>query len=137
MARTMQDLSDGVFINVANLTLARSESDLDFVKTGIKQYTLMSLRSAPLHRSALFPDRIISKAEEEMRRFEDKRTPGPSRKAPRYHPYAQNFKPHQQDTEQKSTLPAWKQLRKRGHRSNRGNASSISQRPAKVQNCYT
>ena len=29
MARTMQDLSDGVFINVANLTLARRDSYLD------------------------------------------------------------------------------------------------------------
>ena len=82
MARTMQDLSDGVFISVANLTLARRDSYLDFVKTGIKQDTLMSLRSAPLHTSALFPDHIISKAEEEIRHFEDKRTPGPSRKAP-------------------------------------------------------
>ena len=32
----------------------------------------MSLRSAPLHMSALFPDHIISKAEEEIRHFEDK-----------------------------------------------------------------
>ena len=29
MARTMQDLSDGVFINVANLTLVRRDSYLD------------------------------------------------------------------------------------------------------------
>ena len=66
MARTMQDLSDGDFISVAKLTLARWDSYLDFVKTRIKQHTLMSLRSAPLHMSALFPDHIISKAEEEI-----------------------------------------------------------------------
>ena len=119
MARTMQYLSDGVFISVANLTLARRDSCLDFVKTGIKQDTLMSLRSAPLHMSALFSDHIISKAEEKIRHFEDKRTPRPSRKAPCYHPYAQNVKPRTQDTEQKSALPAWKQIRCRGHRSNR------------------
>ena len=136
MARTMQDLSDGLFINVANLTLARRDSYLDFVKMGIKQDTLMLLRSAPLHTSALFPDHIISKAEEEIRHFEDKRTPLPSRKAPCYHPYAQNVKPRQQDTEQKSTLPAWKQLRRRGRRSNRGKVSSFSQRLAKVQKSY-
>ena len=76
----------------------------------------MLLRSAPLHMSALFPDHIISKAEEEICHF-DKHTPGPSRKAPRYHPYAQSVKPRPQDTEQKSALPAWKQIR-RGHRSN-------------------
>ena len=60
LARTMQDLSDGVFISVSNLTLARRDSYLDFVNTGIKQDTLMSLRSAPLHMSALFPDHIIT-----------------------------------------------------------------------------
>ena len=42
MARTMQDLSEGVFVNVANLTLARRDSYLDFIKTGIKQDTLIS-----------------------------------------------------------------------------------------------
>ena len=83
MARTMQDLSDGVFVNVANLTLARRDSYLDFVRSGIKQDTLMALRSAPLHMSALFPDHMIAKAEEEIRHFEDKRTPGPARKASR------------------------------------------------------
>ena len=136
MAHTMQDLSDGVFISVANLTLARCDSYLDFVKTGIKQDTIMSLRSAPLHMSALFPDHIISKAEEEIRHFEDKRTPGPSRKVPHYHPYAQNGKLRTQDTEQKSALPAWKQIRRRGHRSNRGKAASFSQRPTKTQKQY-
>ena len=49
MARTMPDLSDGMFINVANLTLIRRDSYLDFIKNGIKQDTLMSLRTAPVH----------------------------------------------------------------------------------------
>ena len=136
MARTMQDLSDGVFVNMANLTLARRDSYLDFVWSGIKHDTLMSLRPAPLHMSALFPDHIIAKAEEEIRHFEDKRTPGPTRKAPRYHPYAQSTKQHHQQSEQTPTLPAWKQLRRRGHRSTRGKASSFSQRPAKTQKQY-
>ena len=78
MARTMQDLSEGVFVNVANLTLTRWDSYLDYLKAGIKQDTLTSLRTAPLHLSALFPDHIIAKAEEEIRHFEDKRTSGPS-----------------------------------------------------------
>ena len=136
MARTMQDLSHGVFVNVANLTLARRDSYLDFFRSGIKQDTLMSLRSAPLHMSALFPDHIFAKAEEEIRHFEDKRTPGPTRKAPHYHPYAQGNKPHQQQSEQKCSLPARKQIRRRGHKSNRGKASSFSQRPAKIQKQY-
>ena len=55
MARTMQDLSEGVFVNVANLTLAW-DSYLEYIKAGIKQDTLTSLRTAPLHLSVLFPD---------------------------------------------------------------------------------
>ena len=66
MARTMQDLSEGVFINVANLTLTRKDSYLDYLKAGIKQDTLNALRTAPLHMSALFPYHLISKAEQEM-----------------------------------------------------------------------
>ena len=90
MARTMQALSEVVFVNVANLTLARRACYLDFIKTGIKQDTLTSLRTAPLHLSALFPDHIIAKAEEEIRHFEDKRTSGPSQRKPqRFHPYSQ------------------------------------------------
>ena len=97
MARTRQDLSEGVSINVASFTLARRDSYLDFVCTGIKQDTLMSLRSAPLHMSALFPDHMISKAEEEIHHFEDKRTSGPSQRKPqRFHPYAQPSRQQQE-----------------------------------------
>ena len=139
MARTMQDLSEGVFVNVANLTLARRDSYLDFIKTGIKQDTLTSLRTAPLHLSALFPDHIIVKAEEEIRHFEDKRTSGPSQRKPqRFHPYSQPLR-QQQDTDQTQGLPAWKQLgnRRRGQRSHRGKgASSFSQHPVKTQKQY-
>ena len=40
MIRTMQDLSEGIFINMANLTLARCDSYLDYLKAGVKQNTL-------------------------------------------------------------------------------------------------
>ena len=56
-----------MFINVANLTLARRDSSLEYIKAGIKQDTLASLRTVPLHMSVLFPDHIIAKAEEELR----------------------------------------------------------------------
>ena len=51
MARCMQDLSDGVFIIVANLTLARRDSYLEFLKVGIKPDSLMSLRTDPIYMS--------------------------------------------------------------------------------------
>ena len=49
MARTMQDLSEGVFISVANFTLARRDSYLDYLHAGVKQDTLTALGTAPIH----------------------------------------------------------------------------------------
>ena len=138
MARTMQDLSEGVFVNVANLTLTRRDSYMEFLKAGIKQDPLTSLRTAPLRLSALFPDHIIAKAEEEICHHEDKRTSGPSQRKPqRFHPYSQPPR-QQQEPDRKQGLPAWKQLsnRRRGQRSHRGKAASFSQQPAKTQKQY-
>ena len=36
MQRTMQDLSEGVFISMANLTLARRDSYLEYLRGGVK-----------------------------------------------------------------------------------------------------
>ena len=129
MACTMQDSSNGVFINMANLTLAHRDSYLEYLKAGIKQDTLTSLRTGLIHMSALFPDHLLSKAEEEIRHYEDKHTAGPAHKIPQhYHPYSQARR-QQQDTDWKSCPPAIKQLKKRGQRSTRGKVSSYSHRP--------
>ena len=56
MARTMQDLSEGIFINMANFTLARRDSYLDYLHAGVKQDTVHALRTSPVHLNALFPD---------------------------------------------------------------------------------
>ena len=40
ISRTMQDWPEGVFINMANLTLKRRNSYMDYLKAGIKQDTL-------------------------------------------------------------------------------------------------
>ena len=61
MARTMQDLSEAVFINMANFTLARRDSYLDYLHAGVKQDTLHALRTSPVHLNALFPDQLLSK----------------------------------------------------------------------------
>ena len=70
MARTMQDLSEGVFINTANFTLARRDSYLEYLHAGVKQDTLDALRTSPVHLNSLFPDHLITKAEEEICRSE-------------------------------------------------------------------
>ena len=61
----MQDLSEGVFISMANFTLAHRDSYLDYLHAGVKQDTLTALCTAPVHLHSLFPDQLITKAEEE------------------------------------------------------------------------
>ena len=74
MAKTMEHLSEFVFINVANMTLARRDSYLTHVKAGIKCDSLSALRQAPIHLNKLFPDQILKKAEEDIPQHENKVT---------------------------------------------------------------
>ena len=71
-AKTMEHLSDFVFISLGNLTLARRDSYLNHVKAGVKQDTITALRTAPLHIPTLFTDSVIKRAEEEIAHFEAK-----------------------------------------------------------------
>ena len=99
MARTMQDLPEGLFINMANLTLARRDSYLDYIRAGVKQDALNTLRNAPLHMQSLFPDQVLMKAEEEVTRSEEKDSSSYSNRKPGcFHPYASSSKSsHQPD----------------------------------------
>ena len=65
-AKSMEHLSEFVFITMGNLTLVRRDAYLSHLRTGIKQDTLTALRTAPLHISTLFPDTTIKPAEEEI-----------------------------------------------------------------------
>ena len=132
MARTMQDLSEGVFINMANLTLARRDSYLDYLHSGVKQDTVNTLRTSPVHVNALFPDQLIAKAEEEISKNEERLSSDTSyRQQNRFHPYPASDK-SMGHHDRKSTLPAWKQIKdKQQARKGRGKASTFSQKPAK------
>ena len=55
-AKSMEHLSEFIFITVGNLTLVRRDAYLSHLRTGIKPDTLTALRTAPLHISTLFPD---------------------------------------------------------------------------------
>ena len=66
MQRTMHDLSEGVFISMANLTLARRNSYLEFIRGGVKPDTLSALRTSPVHLLSSFPDTLLVKAEDEI-----------------------------------------------------------------------
>ena len=78
MGKSLQHMSDFIFVQMANLTLVRRDSYLDNLKPGVKPDTFSSLRNCPLNGYALFPDATIRKAEEEITQFENaKRTPQP------------------------------------------------------------
>ena len=85
MAKTLEHLSDFVFVTVANTTLTRRDSYLSHLKAGIKPDTLASLRTAPLHISTLFPDEALRQAEQDIAAFESKGQHQPGKKG-RFHP---------------------------------------------------
>ena len=136
MARTMQDLSEGVFVSVANFTLARRDSYLEYLHAGVKQDTLSALRTAPIHIHSLFPDQLITKAEQEVARSEERRSSSQSHRKP----YASSDKSLLQQN-RKSSVPAWKRIRECQQSSKgRGKASTFSQNrprvPSRVNDNY-
>ena len=72
IAKTMEPLTDFVFVSMGNLTLTRRDSYLTHVKTGIKLDTLSALRTAPLQLTTLFPDNILKLAEDDIANYENK-----------------------------------------------------------------
>ena len=78
-AKTMEHLSEFVFISMGNLTLTRRDAYLTHVKSGIKPDTVAALRAAPLHIPTLFPDAVIKRAEEDISHYESKGHSGTSR----------------------------------------------------------
>ena len=66
VAKTMENLSDFVFVSMGNLTLARRDSYLTHVKTGIKPDTLVALRTASPQLATLFSDSVIKRAEDDI-----------------------------------------------------------------------
>ena len=134
MARTMQYLPEGVFISVANFTLARRDSYLEYLHAGVKQDTLTALCTAPIHLQSLFSDRLLIKAEEEVTKSEERRSSSQfNRKPGRFHRYASNDRVSQQ-LDRKLSFPAWKQIHEcQQGKKGRGKPTSFSQKP-RVQN---
>ena len=86
MAKTLEHLTDFVFVMVANTTLARRNSYLSHLKLGIKPDTLVALRTGPLHIPTLFPDSALKQAEQDIANFESKGQVQSGKKG-RFHPY--------------------------------------------------
>ena len=81
VACTMQDLLEVIFTHMANLTLARRDNYLDYIRAGLKHDTLTVLRNTPLHMCSLFPDQLL-KAEGEISCNKEKSLTGTSKKKP-------------------------------------------------------
>ena len=86
MAKTMEHLSDFVFVTVANTTLARRDAYLSHLKSGINLDTLAALHTAPLQMATLFPDNILQQAEQDIATFESNGQSHSGKKC-RFHPY--------------------------------------------------
>ena len=103
MAKSMEHLTDFVFVNMANTTLLRRDSYLSYLKAGVKADTLNALRSAPLQLDTLFPDSVVKQAED-IAAF-DKSRSGSVYKKGRYHPYERQDR---KSDNKKQDRPAWK-----------------------------
>ena len=135
-AKTMEHLSEFMFISMGNLTLARRDAYLTHVKSGIKPDTVAALRAAPLHISTLFPDSVIKRAEEEISHYESRGQASGSRGKARFHPYDRPDKKSDRRQDKKGDKPAWKNIGKGRYRKPRGKASNYTSRPAKGQQPY-
>ena len=131
MAKSIEHLTDFVFVNMANVTLLRRDSYLVYLKAGIKADTLVALKTAPLHLPTLFPDSVIKQTEEDISDFDKGRSVSVYKKG-RYHPYERtDSKPDSK----KQDRPAWKNL-SRGHNRRSKGKHQYSSRPAKGQQPY-
>ena len=134
-AKSMEHLSEFIFISMGNLTLVRRDAYLNRLRTGIKPDTLTALRTAPLHISTLFPDSIIKRAEEDIAQFEAKGHSGSTHSKGRYHPYERQDK-RSVTKDSRSDKPAWKTIGRKLSRRRKGRTASYSSRPAKGQQAY-
>ena len=129
MAKSMEHLTEFVFVNMANATLLRRDLCLSYLKAGVKADTLNALRTAPLHQDTLFPDSTVKRAEEDIAAF-DKGRSSSVYKSRRYHPYERQG----QTSDKKQDRPAWKNLSCSQRRRNKGKQQYS--RPAKGQQQY-
>ena len=130
MVKSMEHLTEFVFVNMANATLLRRDSYLAYLKAGVKANTLNALWTAPLHLDTLFLDSTVKRAEEDIADF-DKGRSGSVYKGRRYHP-CERQEPR---SDKKQDRPAWKNLSHTQHRKSKGK-QQYSSRPAKGQQSY-
>ena len=134
--KTMEHLTEFVFISMGNLALACRDVYLNHLKSGIKPDTVAALRTALLHIPTLFPDSIIKRAEDEIALYESKGQASSHSKG-WYHPYERTEKRSDKRLDNsKDDRPAWKNIGNGHYKKPKGKSSSYSLRPAKGQHSY-
>ena len=135
-AKTIEHLTEFVFISMGNLTLARRDAYLTHLKTGVKPDTMAALRTAPVHISTLFLDSAVKRAKEEIAHYENKgHSSGPRGKG-WCHPFERTKKRSDRKSSNKPDRPAWKSIGKGYYNKARGKSSNYSSQPAKSQQSY-
>ena len=133
VAKALEHLTDFVFVSMGNLTLARRDSYLTHVKTGIKPDSSAALRTAPLQLATLFPDNVIKRAEDDIPSYESKGRSGTSHSKIRYHSYERP----ERKSDKRSERPAWKNIIwKCQSKKGKGRYSQYSSQPTKGQQSY-
>ena len=112
MARTIQDLSDCIFIHMANFTLVRCDSYGLFESRDQAAYTghpkeLTSSDELPITKF------MSCQGGREIVHYEKRSSGSSHKKAGGYHHYSQTTK-QEPDTDWKSSPPAWKQQKHHG-----------------------
>ena len=119
-AKTMEHLTEFVFISMGNLTLARRDAYLTHIRTGVKPDTLAGLHMAPIHIATLFPDHLIKKAEEEIVQYESKGQSSNAKNKGRYHPYERPDRKTDRKASFEHGKPASMNIGKAQHKRSRG-----------------
>ena len=110
MGTSLQHIADSLFVHMANLVLIRRDSNLDFVRTGVKPDIINLLRNALLFGYRLFPDAAIMTAEQDINKYEASSVaqgPGPGasqhtawKGSHRYKPYDRKDSKHTSSSDQ-------------------------------------
>ena len=140
-AKSMEHLSEFVFVTMGNLTLVCRDAYMSHLRTGIKHDTITALRTAPLHIPTLFSDAAIKKAEEDIAHFESKNQPGSSRSKGRFQPYECTDRRSDNRSDSRSEKPAWKTTGKMQFKKGKGRPANLflttCQGPAVLQMTIT
>ena len=71
LGTSLQQLTDNLFVQLANFVILGRDSYLDYLKAGVKPDTWNRLRNAPLFSSGLFSDDVLAIAEQDIIKHEN------------------------------------------------------------------